>query len=182
VRPVSLVGGTFGRDSHCEQCLKDKREATRSGKTDKAPKRRTRRTSSTGPDAPPRPSSGRRQALAPRLEQLIGTVGFAVCMANMTDGTAILNGAPALASALDDLARENPRVRKVLEGLLATGAWSGVAIAAANIAMPILANHDMLPAVPFAMGSPAPAPDSEPEHEAPAPASEFGGSGASGLA
>jgi hypothetical protein len=101
-------------------------------------------------------------------------------MLNMADGSAILAGAPALASALDDLAKENPRVRKVLEGMLATGAWSGVAIAAANIALPILANHDMMPANPFAMGSPAPAPDSEPEHAPPASESEFGTTGAFG--
>lgn len=56
-------------------------------------------------------------------------------------GNAISDGAGELGSALETLARENPKVRAFLEGGVEGTAWIGVAFAVAGIAIPIVNAH-----------------------------------------
>lgn len=71
--------------------------------------------------------------------------GMLVTMANQVDGQAIMAGSPRLAESLIAPARANPKVRHRLESIVEGGAWGAVAMAVLAIAMPILANHNMLP-------------------------------------
>lgn len=75
----------------------------------------------------------------------IAGIGLIVTAFNQYDGVVIVGGADRLASSLVDVAETNPKVRKALEAFVKGNAWAGVAVAAAAIAVPILANHGMLP-------------------------------------
>jgi hypothetical protein len=73
------------------------------------------------------------------------TIGSIVAMANQYDGQVIMAGAPIFGNACSNVAEHDPRFRKWLEGS-ATGIVYGELIAAACIiALPILANHGILP-------------------------------------
>lgn len=179
-RPVVETGGKFGKGTYCESCLDQRRADGRARARDGKAPTRTRRTRTPRESAPSTPRQSR-ASLSPRLQSLLGTIGMAVFVVNQADGMAIMQGAVGLADALDALARENPQVRKVLEAALQTSAWSGVIVASASIVVPILSNHDLLPAValPFTVAPPASADDatpSEPAHFDSAP----GGTGAFG--
>lgn len=75
----------------------------------------------------------------------IGTVGIAVMAFNQFDGMCVMNGADNLAKSLVGVAEINPSVRKALEAAMTATAWSSVAVAIAGIAIPIAANHGVLP-------------------------------------
>lgn len=79
------------------------------------------------------------------LERTFGFVGVFVFARDQVCGTAILEGAEQLAKSLRVLAEQNKSVRRVLERLISGGAWSGVALAGANIAIPILQHHGLIP-------------------------------------
>ena len=89
-----------------------------------------------------------------RLTEQIAAIGVAVAIVNPTDGAAVLAGAEPLASALEQLARENDGARRALERMLAASAWGAVLTAVAGIAIPILANHELLPAAAATVLSP----------------------------
>jgi hypothetical protein len=143
---VLEAGGVFGRGKYCADHLDQKRrEGQERRKAEGSTPRRPRRTSTDDADDRAPRARKPRSTLAPRLESLLGMVGIAVFAVNPIDGQAILTGAPELAAALDQLARENPAVKRVLEQLLATSAWGAVAMATAKILLPIAANHELLP-------------------------------------
>lgn len=80
-------------------------------------------------------------------------------------GRLIVKGADDLAEQWVRLARTQPSVRRVLNRLVEAGGWTGVLMAHAMIAVPVLANRGLLPnqaAVPIAtmvmMGDPEAAP------------------------
>lgn len=83
--------------------------------------------------------------LKTKLAQLISTIGGLVCMANVYDGTVIIQGAPALSEAYCDLAKDNPKLAKALEGLTRGGAYGAVIAATLAVAIPIAANHKLIP-------------------------------------
>lgn len=91
---------------------------------------------------PGRPSKA---PLQKRLQEAFGAIGLVISMRNPYDGRAILEGAERLSTALDHLARENSSVRRTLEMVLAGGVYGEVLFAVAAIALPIAANHGMLP-------------------------------------
>lgn len=159
------VTDTPPSDRECKKCAGDP-EAKRHGwgcpnspsKGDKAPR-----------------GTGKRTALKPRLQETIGAVGLGVtALGGMAgnprvafDGAVVLDRAEPLAEALDALAKENPRVRKTLEMVLASSAWSGVAVASAGIVIPILANHGIIPrSAAMAVGVEIPMYDAFPSPEA----------------
>lgn len=91
-------------------------------------------------------STGRKQSLEKRLEGMLSLIGDVTTGFDKFDGTTIKEAAPRLAKALVDLANENPRAKRVLEGMLEGGAWAGVGtIVAWEIATPIALHHSMLP-------------------------------------
>lgn len=97
-----------------------------------------------GPGRPRGAKTGQRN-LAPELHALIGQVGMVVYVVHQGDGEAVLAGAEGLAKALDNLARRNPSVYRTLDKVLTAGVYGELATAVAAIAIPIAANHGLLP-------------------------------------
>lgn len=84
------------------------------------------------------------RSLESRIDGFIGGIGALAYPFDPICGGAVLEQSGELAAALDALARENPRVKQTLERVLTGGAWSGVVLAAAPIALAI-AGHHVLP-------------------------------------
>jgi hypothetical protein len=86
------------------------------------------------------------------LTEQVGVVALMfAARGDVTCSAAVAQGAPALAGALVNVARQNDSVRRTLETLAVGSAWSGVVTAAAGIAVPILAHHGVIP--PGILGS-----------------------------
>lgn len=81
-----------------------------------------------------------------------------------------LNAAP-LATAYDDLAKKNARVKEVLEMIVSGGAWTGAVMATAAVAIPIAQHHGLYPEEwpnPFTLGIVPPS-EEVTEHDATRP-------------
>lgn len=88
----------------------------------------------------------RKAPLQKRLATMIELVGTVVSGWDAYDGSVITDNAVALAEQLEALAKENPRVKRFLEGTLETSAWAGVlGVFGTNIMVPIAVHHSMLP-------------------------------------
>ena len=75
------------------------------------------------------------------LTQLYGMVGMAVMTVDPPVGKSIMMQATACAESLDELAKSNVQVRKVLVSITQGSAWSGVAVAHMPILLALLVNH-----------------------------------------
>jgi len=128
------------------------REANRVNGTDKAPAR------GRGRGRPP----GRKDL--PLIEETIGQyvtlIGVGLgSLPNpklQADGIVIVQQSDSFSHAWCELAKTDTRVYNALRKLCVGGAWGGVVIASAGIAMPIAANHGLIPAFVasmFASGS-----------------------------
>lgn len=95
------------------------------------------------------------EPLAQALNSQFAVIGMGVYAFNQFDGTCILNGSGQLSTSLVAVAETNPRVRRTLENMVQTGAWAGVAMAAASIVLPIMANHNIIPQLPMFAGATA---------------------------
>jgi hypothetical protein len=69
------------------------------------------------------------------------TIGGIVLLADQTCGQAIINSAEEAAKSLDELARTNPKIRRILMRLLESGAITKVVIAHMPIILAVLAHH-----------------------------------------
>jgi hypothetical protein len=94
------------------------------------------------PELPP--TSKRTTKIAKELANMYTMVGTTVYMVNPRIGVTIINKADDCASALDDLARTNPRVRRALERMLTTSAYSAVITAHLPIVVAVATEY-----VPF---------------------------------
>lgn len=117
--------------------------------------------SKRSPGRPPKPK------LADKLEEQFGAIGlllYGVGAARgdvrfMYDGECVMGQSHRLAVALDRASLDTPAVRRLLEALVMASAWGEVAGAVAAIAIPILANHGVIPrdaAAVFGTEPPAP--------------------------
>lgn len=116
---------------------------------------------------PGRPSKETKRA--EKLTAMLGQVGVGVFIINQRDGEIFLAGVPRLAEALAKLADQNPSIAKVIDSTVKVGAWADVALACSAIALPIMANHGMLPEGAALLVAPS-AGDAPAEPEAPADA------------
>ena len=94
----------------------------------------------------PAPPGSRSSSLEKKLTDLYITLGTGIVMFDSTCGTTIIAQAPETAAALDTLAKENPKVKRALERLVAGGAWGAVVTAHFPILATLAAHHNMLPA------------------------------------
>jgi len=86
----------------------------------------------------------RKSSLQPKLEALFTSLGMLVSFKCAVCGIdTIGKQAPILAKAWDNLAKENPAVRKALNSLLATSAWGEVAMVTAMTIIPIMDHHNV---------------------------------------
>lgn len=94
----------------------------------------------------------RRASLETRLAGSLTSLGTAVAVAGavsspavQADGVAIIQHAPAIAAALDKVAKDDPRVAASLERMLTAGVWSGLVAALVPLGLTIAANHKAIP-------------------------------------
>lgn len=121
-------------------------------------------------DEPHQPKRPRPGPLAAKLTGLAASVGTMAYTAGAGtgnahlayDGTVILAQAEALGRALDKLARENPAIRRALEKMVATTAWTELGMVSASILVPIMACHGFLPADAATVMGAAPPPPRPP--------------------
>lgn len=121
-----------------------------------APKPRSGRA--TGPGS--RPSATSRAKLEAKLTEFFGTTALFVGVFNPNDGEIILRNAESLAFNWAALAEENAAVKRVLNSLMETNAWSGALLATAAVAIPIMDNHGYIPERFRNIVPSAPTPDS----------------------
>ena len=93
---------------------------------------------------------GRRPSIEPikaGLTSIFGGVGMMLMAFPVTrqDAVIIVTKSEPLVDALGELAAQDKRVREVLSKMVTGTAWGSVAFAAAGMALPILANHNLLP-------------------------------------
>lgn len=105
---------------------------------------RKRKPAASG-DKSPRTTARRKRSLKKPVEELLGLVAGGVMFVNMTDAQIIEAGAPRLAEELDNLAQRNDLVYRWLEGLTTGTSNMSLLMAISAIAVPIMANHGMLP-------------------------------------
>jgi len=87
--------------------------------------------------APPMPRGGLRQP----LEDLYTGLGMMLIPFDPSCGKVIIEAAPRCAETLDDLAKTNPAVRRILISLVTTSALGAVVMAHAPIIMAIAMHH-----------------------------------------
>lgn len=139
--PCEKMQGCLRPGGHSGKCLLQKRDRPPAGTV--TPIRKSARS------------------LEARIDGFFAGIGSLLYPFDQVCGGAILEQSGELASALDALARENPKVKQSLERMLAGGAWSGVVLAAAPIAFAI-AGHHVLPMFGKPMpSSPAVAPHAD---------------------
>lgn len=146
---------------------KAKRPTTRAGRAAKSAEARARGDKKPGTRTP------RQSSLETRLADSLTQVGVLVAgvgagtgrAAVQADGLAVIRQAPALASALDGIAKDDPRVRAALERLLTVSTWGALVSACIPLVASIAANHGMIPAEIAALV----APDTQPVAPEPAP-------------
>jgi hypothetical protein len=129
---------------------------------DKPPPRTPPRTPPTGSGAGGRTTAADKMEL--KLAEFFATIGLVTSAFNQVDGFIIVENSKSLAMSWTALAQENPTVKRAINGLLETGAWSAALMASAAVVIPILDNHGYIPArfsqfvpsaPPGAQGSPA---------------------------
>lgn len=142
---------------------RDQADATDAAR-DQAPKRKRaprKRAPRKRADAAPR--APRAPALKGRIESFLVSAGALVLLFNPRDGQAIIAGAPKQAAALDQLAKENPAVKRALERMLTASVYGQLVAAFAPTVLTIAANHGAVPPivaqlVGAGMGASTPAP------------------------
>lgn len=92
-------------------------------------------------DKPDKPFVYRPGALVKPLEALYETLGGFVLLADRVCGQAIIDSAHSCAESLDELARTNAKVRKVLVNLVTTGTLTKVIVAHLPLLMAVLGHH-----------------------------------------
>lgn len=100
------------------------------------------------------------------LVSLLTVTGTGLAMVNAYDGERVVANAEACADALLNAAKESDAVRRALLVMQETSAWGQVATAFLPVAVPIAANHGVVPAhtavmvgAPPPPGTPPPADD-----------------------
>jgi hypothetical protein len=106
-------------------------------KTPKNEKRKSRREEKKSRPMPAMPRGGLKSA----LENVYTGMGMALMPFDPSCGRIIIESAPKCAEALDDLAKTNPAVRRLLISLVTTSAWGAVIMAHAPILMAIAMHH-----------------------------------------
>ena len=93
---------------------------------------------------------GRKPALTGVRDGLLGYVGMVgstltLFPSTRADGVVILSRGEPLVDSLLELAKTDKRVAHALRVMCVGGAWTGVIVSASAIALPIAANHGLLP-------------------------------------
>lgn len=88
-----------------------------------------------------KPTGVRSTPLEKKLEKFYGGIGMAVFGFDQHCGQVIISNAGSMAASLDQLAKQNPEVRKLLERLMETSAYGLVIAAHAPVVFAIALHH-----------------------------------------
>lgn len=113
------------------------------------PREKRNRTRAEKPQAPV-PGMPRKGHLAKQITQLYVSLGTFLMPFDQACAGAIINAAPDCGEAMENLARENPAVRKAILAMVETSVWGQVVVAHAPIMLAIAIHH--IPAVRDNMG------------------------------
>ncbi len=105
--------------------------------------RRTARKSTSRPSAP----RSKAPDFRPGLNGMFQLIAAPLAFVQPLDAMAVAQHGPNVAEALNDLAQERPEVAMVLQRLLSVGPYGLVIAAVLPLAVQVLHNHDVLPAV-----------------------------------
>lgn len=118
-------------------------------KTDKAPDTHKDEAPSKIKGEPKRKRRGAQPSISKigdELDSTFGAIGVAVMMTgDEYCGTIILERGQVLSGALVTLAKQNPRVKRLLSAMVKTTTWTGVTMASLSILMPVAAHHGLIP-------------------------------------
>lgn len=89
----------------------------------------------------PVPDKPRPGSLVPQLESLYAGIGMALLPFDPVCGQAVINASTACAETLENLARENPAVRRAILRLVATSVWGQVIAAHMPILIVVASHH-----------------------------------------
>ena len=96
-----------------------------------------------GTPPPKRPAGAPRATpLEKKLEKFYSGIGLAVYPFDQHCGQVVISNAGNMAASLDMLAKQNPKVRKVLEQMMETSAYGLVLAAHAPVVFAIVAHHN----------------------------------------
>lgn len=124
---------------------------------ERAKRKRAPRTTGNPPGRPRKdgapagsepPARGRPPVSKKREEQYtrsLAKLGAVIFMVNPADGVVFLEGVPKVATALANVAGQNPRIAKVLDAGASAGVWLELAGALGMIGVGIGINHGKLP-------------------------------------
>lgn len=105
------------------------------------------RSDTPPPKEPSKETRGRPPVLQKQLEEMFLAMSMGVAVVGDSfDGEVIAENAHELAESWHKLAQQNPAVKRALEAMMQTGAWSGVLMTSAAVLVPILQNHGVIPA------------------------------------
>ena len=98
---------------------------------------------------PPSATSGKGWREAREIEALLNQyvigIGTGVTFVNKFDGEVIVTSGPAVVHELVELAKSDKNLQKYLTWLATPGKYGPLLLALGGVAIPILANHDVLP-------------------------------------
>lgn len=112
-------------------------QRARQAGTPAAPQRRSPAASKRGPQA---------KDYRAGIEGLGQLAAGALLFVSPADGAAVAFHTPPIASALNDLAKEDPRIAAILDRILQVGPYGALLAAIAPLVLQILCNHGKLPA------------------------------------
>lgn len=123
--------------------------------------------SAAAPRTPARPKRTVNRTLEDRLEELFAGIAVSLQVAGQgADAAIVAQQAEPMAAAWGDLARQNAKVKEILERIVSGGAWGAVFLATASVAIPIAQNHGWYPEdwpMPFSVKAPGHPPTDTPE-------------------
>lgn len=118
--------------------------ALRGGRAD-SPRERKQRKPRPEKVQLPVPGMPRKGALARQITQMYVSLGTFLLPFDAACAGAIINAAPRCGEAMENLARENPAVRRAIMAMVETSVWGQVVMAHAPIMLAIAIHH--VPAV-----------------------------------
>lgn len=118
------------------------------------------------PQADKQPPPGK---IAKNLSKLYGTIGMSLYPFDPQCATTILENSETMAKSLEDLAKENAAVKRVLEKLAETSAWGTVFAAHAPMVLALATHHgpSLANRAKQSKRSPSHAPESPPSAPSP---------------
>lgn len=98
-------------------------------------------------DTPRAASWPKAREIETALTRYVALIGSGVTFINAADGEAVILHGPAVVHEIVELGRNDKRIRRALELLSMPGKYGPLTLAIASLALPLLANHGLIPSL-----------------------------------